>query len=71
MARTDNYLIQAQYSKELLSDSRCGSAGEKLNAALDATFFWYTTFFGQSYQVSQETRDIQRLENGAWQDGNS
>ena len=70
MARTDNYLIQAQQAKSCFLTYDAEALAKKLNAKLDADFL-YTTFFGQSYRVSRKTGDIQRLENGAWQDGNS
>ena len=70
MARTDNYLIQAQQAKNCFLTYDAEVLAKKLNAKLDADFL-YTTFFGQSYRVSRKTGDIQRLENGAWQDGNS
>lgn len=70
MARTDNYLIQAQQAKSCFLTYDAEALAKKLNAKLDADFL-YTTFFGQSYRVSRKTGDIQRLENGAWRDGNS
>ena len=70
MARTDNYLIQAQQAKACFLTYDAEALAKKLNAKLDADFL-YTTFFGQSYRVSRKTGDIQRLEDGAWQDGNS
>ena len=70
MARTDNYLIQAQQAKSCFLTYDAEALAKKLNAKLDADFL-YTTCFGQSYRVSRKTGDIQRLENGAWQDGNS
>ena len=70
MARTDNYLIQAQQAKACFLTYDAEALAKKLNAKLDADFL-YTTFFGQSYRVSRKTGDIQRLEDGAWRDGNS
>ena len=70
MARTDNYLVQAQQAKSCFLTYDAEALAKKLNAKLDADFL-YTTFLGQSYRVSRKTGDIQRLENGAWQDGNS
>ena len=70
MARTDNYLIQAQQAKNCFLTYDAAALAKKLKAKLDADFL-YTTLFGQSYRVSRKTGDIQRLENGAWQDGNS
>ena len=70
MARTDNYLIQAQQAKACFLTYDAEALAKKLNAKLDAEYL-YTTFFGQSYRVSRKTGDIQRLEDGAWRDGNS
>ena len=70
MVRTDNYLIQAQQAKACFLTYDAEALAKKLNAKLDAEYL-YTTFFGQSYRVSRKTGDIQRLEDGAWRDGNS
>ena len=70
MARTDNYLIQAQQAKACFLTYDAEALAKKLNAKLDAEYL-YTTFFGQSYRVSRKAGDIQRLEDGAWRDGNS
>ena len=70
MARTDNYLIQAQQAKACFLTYDAEALAKKLSAKLDAEYL-YTTFFGQSYRVSRKTGDIQRLEDGAWRDGNS
>ena len=70
MVRTDNYLIQAQQAKVCFLTYDAEALAKKLNAKLDAEYL-YTTFFGQSYRVSRKTGDIQRLEDGAWRDGNS
>ena len=59
MARTDNYLIQAQQAKSCFLTYDAEALAKKLNAKLDADFL-YTTFFGQSYRVSRKTGDIQR-----------
>ena len=50
MARTDNYLIQAQQAKACFLTYDAEALAKKLNAKLDADFL-YTTFFGQSYRV--------------------
>ena len=47
MARTDNYLIQAQQAKSCFLTYDAEALAKKLNAKLDADFL-YTTFFGQS-----------------------
>lgn len=53
MARTDNYLIQAQQAKSCFLTYDAEALAKKLNAKLDADFL-YTTFFGQSYRVSRK-----------------
>ena len=47
MARTDNYLIQAQQAKSCFLTYDAEALAKKLNAKLDADFL-YTTFFGQT-----------------------
>lgn len=44
MARTDNYLIQAQQAKSCFLTYDAEALAKKLNAKLDADFL-YTTFF--------------------------
>ncbi|MGM9549212.1 MAG: DUF3786 domain-containing protein [Faecousia sp.] len=70
MARTDNYLIQAQQAKGCFLTYDAEKLAKKLNTKLDGKYL-YTSLFRQSYRVSRETGDIQRLEGGVWMDGNS
>ena len=70
MERTNNYRIQAQQAKARFLTYDPEALTQKLGAALDEDFL-YTSFFRQSYRVSRKNGDLERLEDGVWQDGNS
>ena len=59
MARTDNYLIQAQQAKSCFLTYDAEALAKKLNAKLDADFL-YTTFFGQRKTARGRTETAMR-----------
>lgn len=70
MARTNNYLIQAQQAKErFLSYDQQALIG-KLKLKADEQYL-YTSLLAQPYRISRTTGDMQRLTDKGWVDGNS
>lgn len=70
MARTNNYLIQAQQAKErFLSYDQQALIG-KLKLKADEQYL-YTALLAQPYRISRTTGDMQRLTDKGWVDGNS
>ena len=70
MARTNNYLIQAQAAKErfLTYDQ------EKLIAKFGLEFdtgFLYVNLLGQRYRLCRNSGDLEKCSEGLWADGNS
>lgn len=70
MVRTDNYLIQARQAKACFLTYDAEKLAKKLNTKLDSDYL-YTALFHQDYRISRKTGDLERLQGGAWVDGNS
>lgn len=69
MERTDNYLIQARQAKNCFLTYDMEKLAKKLHTKLDEHYL-YTALLGKPYRISRKTGDMERLEGGAWVDGN-
>lgn len=70
MARTNNYLIQANQAKELFLKYDQQELIRKLRLEQDESFL-YARLFGMPYRIHRETADISRFAGDAWVNGNS
>lgn len=69
MERTDNYQIQARQAKDCFLTYDMEKLAQKLHTKLDEHYL-YTALLGKPYRISRKTGDMERLESGAWVDGN-
>lgn len=70
MERRDNYKIQADQAKRHFLRYDQEKLIRKLRAGYDTTFL-YVKCLGETYRLSRETGDIQRLRGGIWQAADS
>ena len=70
MARTNNYLIQAQQAKERFLTYDQQKLIQKLKLKYDDAYL-YTSLFNQPYRISRTAGDMQRLKGSQWVDANS
>lgn len=70
MERRDNYAIQMQNAKRHFLSYDQEALIKKLHLRTDADYL-YTSFLGAPYRIARKTGDLERMENGAWEDGNS
>lgn len=70
MARTNNYLIQAQQAKALFSAYDQEKLIAKLKLRHDETWL-YTTMLSETYRIHRKTGDIDLETEAGWVDANS
>lgn len=70
MARVNNYLIQAQQAKARFLTYDQEKLIRKFSLQSDAQYF-YTSLLYRQYRIDRTTGDLQRMEGGIWQDGNT
>lgn len=70
MARTNNYLIQAQQAKERFLTYDQQKLIEKFNLRFDTQYF-YVQLLRKQYRLSRTTGDLQWQDGERWNDGNT
>ena len=70
MERKDNYLLQVQQAKRYFLTYDQQALIRKLRLKNDERYL-YAKFFGQDYRICRGTGDMERFEDGKWQDANS
>ena len=70
MARTNNYLMQAQQAKRHFLTYDQDKLIAKFNLTADEAFL-YVNLLGKQYRLDRKTGDLFRREGTHWQDGNS
>ena len=70
MARTNNYLMQAQQAKRHFLTYDQGKLIAKFNLTADEAFL-YVKLLCKQYRLDRKTGDLFRREGVHWQDGNS
>ena len=70
MARTNNYLLQAAQAKRYFLTYDQDALIRKLHLPYDEDFL-YPVLFSRRYRLSRKTGDLEREENGGWQDANT
>lgn len=70
MERTDNYAIQARGAKDRFLTYDQQRLIDKYGLRADVDFL-YTTMLSQLYRIHRRTGDMDKLEDGIWQDANS
>lgn len=70
MARINNYLLQAAQAKTYFLTYDQDALIRKLHLEYDARFL-YPVLFSRLYRLNRETGDLEREEQGAWQDANT
>lgn len=70
MARSNNYLIQAQQAKERFLTYDQQAIIRKLRLNADARYL-YVTMLAQPYRISRTTASVERQQDGVWADANT
>ena len=70
MARVNNYLIQAQQAKARFLTYDQEKLIKKCSLNADGQYLYLTLLY-KSYRLSRITGDLERLEEGSWQDANT
>lgn len=70
MARTNNYLLQAAQAKRYFLTYDQEALIRKLHLPYDEDFL-YPVLFSRRYRLSRTTGDLEREEEGIWQDANT
>ena len=70
MARTNNYLIQAQQAKERFTSYDQEQLIAKLNLRFDETYL-YVPMLAEIHRIHRKTGDISRAATSGWVDSNS
>ena len=70
MARTNNYLLQAAQAKRYFLTYDQDALIRKLHLPCDEDFL-YPVLFSRRYRLSRKTGDLERKEEGIWQDANT
>ena len=70
MARTDNYLIQAQQAKNCFTTYDQDKLIAKLKLRHDDTYL-YPVMFSETYRIHRKTGDMDRKTESGWVDANS
>ena len=70
MARTNNYLIQAQQAKQLFTAYDQEKIIKKLALTYDETWL-YTTMLSEAYRIHRQSGDVCRKTETGWVDANS
>lgn len=70
MARTNNYLIQAQQAKQLFAAYDQEKIIQKLALTYDETWL-YTTMLSETYRIHRQSGDLFRKTENGWVDANS
>ncbi len=70
MARTNNYLIQAQQAKERFASYDQGRLIAKLKLPSDERYL-YPRLLAETYRIHRKSGDVSRETNAGWVDANS
>lgn len=70
MERTNNYLLQAAQAKAHFLTYDQNALIRKLDLPFDENYL-YPTLFSRRYRLSRVSGDLEREENGSWQDANT
>ena len=70
LKRTNNYLLQAAQAKAHFLTYDQNALIRKLDLAFDENYL-YPTLFSRRYRLSRVSGNLEREENGSWQDANT